>query len=83
MHISRIPQEIIDQYNIEHLKDDKCWCYMRTDKGMYGLKQAVIVSNNELQKLLKPYGPGMWECKGRDTMFNLVVDDFSVNITSE
>ena len=57
---------------------------------MYGLKQAGIIANNELQKHLKPYGyvtvrhtPGLWECKGRDTMFTLVVDDFLVKMTSE
>ena len=56
MHISMIPQEIIYQYSIESLKDDKGWCYMRVDKRIYVLKQAGIISNNELQKHLKPYG---------------------------
>ena len=75
-----IPQEIIDKYNHEYLKDDKGWCYMRIDKGMHRLKQAGIIDNNAIQKHLKPYGyapvrhtPVLWECKGRDTMFTLVV----------
>ena len=83
MHISMIPQEIIYLYNIENLKDDTGWCYTRIYKGMYGLKQEDIIANNELQKHLKPYGyapvrhtPGLWEFKGRDTMFTLVIDDF-------
>ena len=57
---------------------------------MYGLKQAGIIVNNDLQKQLKPYGyapvrhtPELWDCKGRDTMFTLVVYAFLVNITSE
>ena len=90
IHISMIPQEIIDQYNLEILKDDKGWCYMRIEKGVYGLKKAGIIANNELQKHLKPYGyapvrhtPWLWECKGRDTMFTLVVDAFLVKITPE
>ena len=56
---------------------------MRIDKGVYGLKQSGIIANNELQKHLKPYGyasvrhtPGLWECKERDTMFTLAVDEF-------
>ena len=67
-HISMIPQGIIDQYNIEDLNIDKGWCYMSIDKGMYGLKQAGIIANNELQKHLKAYvyatvrrTPGLWE----------------------
>ena len=36
MHISMIPQEIIDQYNFENFKYDKDWCYMKIDKGMNG-----------------------------------------------
>ena len=36
IHISMIPQEIIDQYNFENFKYDKDWCYMKTDKGMNG-----------------------------------------------
>ena len=57
---------------------------------MYGLKQEDIIANNELQKHLKPYGyapvrhtPVFWECKGRDTIFTLVIDEFLVKITSE
>ena len=56
---------------------------MRIDIGIYGLKQSGILSNNELQKHLKPYWyvpvrhtPVLWQCKGRDTMFTLVVDFF-------
>ena len=63
---------------------------MRIDKIMYGLKQAGIIANNKLQKYLKPYEyelvrhtPGLWECKGRDIMFTLVVDYFLVKINLE
>ena len=38
VHISMIPQAIIDQYNLESLKDDKGWCYIIIGKGVYGLK---------------------------------------------
>ena len=62
-----IPQEIVIEYDLETIKDEKGWCYMRIDKGMYGLKQAVIIANKELQKHLQPYRymlvrqiPGSW-----------------------
>ena len=83
IHKKTILQEVIDQYNLEYLKDDKGWCYTRIEKGTYGLKQSGIISNNELQKHLKIYGyetvrhtTGLWECKGRDKMFTLAVNDF-------
>ena len=63
---------------------------MRIDKRMYGLKQAGIISNNELQKDLKPYEYAsvrrnlvLWERKGRYTMFTLVVYNSLVKIISE
>ena len=40
-----IPQEIINAYNLTVLVDDQLWIYMRIKKGMYGLKQAGIISN--------------------------------------
>ena len=90
IHISMIPQEIVTEYKLATMKYVKGWYYMRIDKGMYGLKQAGIISNKELQKHLLPYGyapvrhtPGLWECKDSDTMFTLVVDDFFVKITSD
>ena len=43
-----IPQEIIDTYDLKSLVDEKGWIYMRIDKCMYGLKQAVIIANQEL-----------------------------------
>ena len=49
LHISVIPDEIIAAYNLQTLQDEKGWCYIKISKGMYGLKQAVIVANQELQ----------------------------------
>ena len=43
-----IPQEIIDAYDLTSLVDDQGWIYIRTEKGMYGLKQARVITNQEL-----------------------------------
>ena len=34
-----IPQEIINNCDLKALVDDQGWIYMRTEKGMYGLKR--------------------------------------------
>ena len=58
---------------------------MRIKKGMYGLKQADIISNQELVKHMAPFRyhlvkhtPGLWVHNNRKTLFSLVVDDFCV-----
>ena len=62
-----IPQEIIDTYDLKALVDDQGWIYMRIKKGMYGLKQAGIIVNQDLVKHMAPFGyhpvkhtPGIW-----------------------
>ena len=84
-----IPQEIIDTYDLTALVDDQGWIYMRTEKGMYGLKQAEIIANQELVKHMTPFGyhpvqhtPGLWVYDSRKTIFSLVDDDFCVQYCS-
>ena len=85
LHISVIPDEIIAAYNLQTLQDEKVWCCIKISKGMHGLKQAGIISNQELQKHMSAYGyrpvkctPGLWKHDYKDTIFYLVVDDFLV-----
>ena len=58
MHIPLkiIPQEIIDDYNLTALFKDQGWIYMSIKKGMYGLKQAGIIANQDLVKHMAPFG---------------------------
>ena len=79
------PQEIIDTYDLKALVEYKGWIYMRIEKGVYGLKQAGIIANQELVKHMAPFGyhpvshtPGLWVHNNRKTLFSLVVDDFCV-----
>ena len=58
-------------------------------KGMYCLKQASIIANQELVKHMAPFGyhpvkhtPGLWVHNSRKTLFSLVVDDFCVQYSS-
>jgi hypothetical protein len=82
--LSHFPLEIIQKYNLNALAVD-IWVYIEVRKGMYGLKQAVLLANQSLQTSLNPFGyyparhtPGLWLHKIRPISFTLVVDDFAV-----
>ena len=83
------PQEIIDAYNLTSLVNDQGWIYMRTKKGIYGLKQARIIANHELVKHIAPFGyhlvqhtPGLWVHENRNIIFSLVLEIFCVQYSS-
>jgi hypothetical protein len=84
MLLARFPEEIVQKYNLNALAVDG-WVYIEIRKGMYGLKQAGLLSNQLLQTRLSPFGyyparhtPGLWLHKTRPISFTLVVDDFAV-----
>jgi hypothetical protein len=87
IHISKIPPEIIIEYQLYELglvdKDGYVW--MCIDKGMYGLPQAGILANKLLSKRLAKHGyyqcrhtSGLWKHTTRPITFTLIVDDFAV-----
>jgi hypothetical protein len=85
LHLSIIPDEIIEQYNLREIATPDGWVYMEIRKGMYGLKQAGIIANQRLTKHLAKYGyeptprtPGLWRHTTRPITFSLVVDDFGI-----
>jgi hypothetical protein len=85
MLLSRFPEEIVNKYNLDALAIDG-WVYIETRKGMYGLKQSVLLANQLLQTRLAPFGyypvrhtPGLWLHNTRPISFSLIVDDFAVN----
>ena len=84
-----IPQEIIDTYYLTALVDEQGWIYMCIEKGIYGLKQASIIANQELLKHMTPFGyhpiqhtPGLWVHDSRKTLFSLVVNNLCVQYFS-
>ena len=84
-----VPKEIIDQYNLRPLIHND-WLYIKIMKGMYGLKQAGYLANQNLKTHLHKYGyspskhtRGLWTHKTRDIQFILVVDDFGIKYTKE
>ena len=55
IHIFVIPQEIINEYSLLTIIDDKGFVYIKIFKGMYELNQAGIIAHQEPIKQLEPY----------------------------
>ena len=89
LHISTIPQEIIDEYYLLNIFDNHGFVYVKIVKGMYGLKQAGIIAYKAFVHHLAPFEyhpsrhtPILWQQDTRDTIFTLVVEDFAIKYTS-
>ena len=85
VHISKLPTDIIDKYNLKQKMDEHGYVYIKINKGMYGLKQATVLAYQRLVVLLGPhvyypekYTTGIWAHKTRKTKFCLCVDDFGI-----
>ena len=79
-----IPTEIIQKYNLQTLQHNG-HIYIEIRKGMYGLKQAGVLANLHLEKLLAEDGyiktehtPGLWKHTTKPILFVLCVDDFGI-----
>jgi hypothetical protein len=84
IHISLIPDEIIQEYNLLAIAHNR-YVYIRIGKGMYGLPQAGILANKLLAQRFAKHGyyqvrstPGLWKHVSRPIMFTLVVNDFAI-----
>ena len=80
-----IPDEIINEYDLNTFIEEDNHLYCEIRKGMYGLKEAGIIAFKNLVKNLKPHGyrpmkytPGLWRHDTKPTTFTLCVDDFGV-----
>jgi hypothetical protein len=81
-----IPQEIINEYNLQDIVDSDGWCYAEIRKAVYGLIEIGFIANQELKIVLAKAGyaptrftPGLYTHKTRPIAFSLVVDDFVYN----
>ncbi len=85
IHLSQIPEEVIDEYNLRDIATPDGYVYIKVTKGMYGLPQAGLLANELLEKRLNEHGykqsmliPGLWKHDTWDITFTLVVDDFGI-----
>jgi len=90
IHSKHFPQNIKDKYNIANLIEEDDCVYVKIKKGMYGLKQAAILTYENLVRNLSQYGYrpvphalGIWKHDTRPISFCLCVDDFGINIFSK
>ena len=56
IHLSYLPDDIIQHYKLHNIIDIKGYVYTRIDKGMYGLKQAGQIAFENFVKHMKKYG---------------------------
>jgi hypothetical protein len=85
LHISKIPDEIIAEYDLTSIATTNGWIYMEIRKGMPGLKQAGHITNDRLTKHLAKFGyspvpitPSLWTHVTSPIAFSLVLDNFGV-----
>ena len=83
-----ILEEIIVEYKLCDIATADGNVYIGANKGMYGLPQAGLLANNQLEKRLNKHGywqsklvPGLGKHDKRPIHFTLVVDDFGVKYT--
>ena len=84
-----ILDEIMQAYNL-HDKIHNGKIYMEINKGIYGLKEAGALANQQLQQHLVPYGytptryiPSLQKHSSDLIIFGLIVDDFAVKYTNK
>ena len=84
IHISKIPPEIIDEYN-QLPKVCDGYVYFCIKKAIYGLKQSDTLAAKMLVKILNKRGyyqakhtKGLWLHKTKNISFTLVVNNFGV-----
>ena len=82
---ARFPPDIVQRYNLDALKTEDGFIYIRINKGMYGLKQAALLAYDNIVNILEPHGyypepntQEIWAHKTKSIRFCVCVDDFSI-----
>ena len=85
MKLKDLPQEFVDMYNLTKIAENNGNVYIRVQKGMYGLLQASILAQQQLEQQLNKHGyhkssltPGLWKHKTQPISFTLCVNNFGV-----
>ena len=90
IHISLIPQEIIDECKAMKFVESYGYVHVKITGAIYGLAQSGRIANQDLQKHLTTHGyyptkrtPVPWKHQTRPISCTLVVDDFGIKYTNE
>ena len=54
--IKYFPPDIIERYHLKHLVDSREYTFVRANKDMCGLKQAVILAFQQFAEILETAG---------------------------
>ena len=55
VHTSRIPEEFMQEYNLQQYFAPDGWVFFETRKGMYSLPQAGFLAHTKLTSVLAPH----------------------------
>ena len=84
MPLDIFPQHIKEQYDLDNMAYQG-YAWLEIKKAIYGLPQAGMLANKQLQKKLPKHGyfevnhtPGLWRHVTCPVQFSLVVDNFGV-----
>jgi hypothetical protein len=89
LRLSDMPEYVIAHYKLNEIATPEGYIYCEIQKGMYGLPQAGIISQQLLEERLQKDGyrskttPGLWTRDTHPISFSLVVDDFGVKYVGE
>ena len=85
-----IPQEIIDEYNLNEKVADDGYIYIEIRRAVPGLRQSGALAHQQLKLVLGKEGyyaskftPGLFLHQTRPISFTLVVDDFGVKYVNK
>ena len=85
MKLRDLPQEFVDMYDLTKKVEDNGNLSIKIQKGIYGLPQAGILAQQQLEQQLNdqryqqsPITPGLWKHNTQISSFTLYVDDFEV-----
>jgi hypothetical protein len=90
LKLSDLPEDFVDQYQLELKGDKSGQVYVEARKEMYGLPQAGLLAQQLLEERLNKKGysqstlvPRLWTHKWRPITFTLCVDNFGVKYTGK
>ena len=78
LRLSTIPNDVIEEYKFHEKATHNSYVYVEVCKGMYGLPQEGIITQELLGYSQRKITPGFWTHKCHLMTFSLVVDDFSI-----
>ena len=90
MKLNMFPDDVINKYNLCDKVEPDGYVYIEARKGMFGLPQAGLLTQELLAERLAKHGynqsevtPGLWTHKWRPICFYLVMDNFVIKYVGQ